>query len=97
MITPDKNHVACFWRHKRDCGVLWSVFDGSQWSSPIEASPITLDRMDGAYRATMSAITKGESEVFFSATGLDTVLQWDGNSWAAAAIECEDGGMLSLA
>lgn len=53
--------------------------------------------MDGAYRATMSAITKGESEVFFSATGLDTVLQWDGNSWAAAAIECEDGGMLSLA
>jgi hypothetical protein len=45
----------------------------------------------------MSAITKGESEVFFTATGLGTVMQWDGNSWTAAPIECEDGGMLSLA
>ncbi|MHC4406305.1 MAG: sialidase family protein [Planctomycetota bacterium] len=97
VITPYKDHVACFWRHKRGCGVLWSVYDGSRWSSPSEVSPVTLDRMDGAYRATMSAVTKGETEVFFTATGMGTVVRWDGNSWSAAPIECEDGGMLSLA
>ena len=86
-----------FWRHKRKCGVKWSVYDGSDWSAPTEVSPETLDDMDGAYRATMSAVTKGESEVFFTATGLTTVLRWDGNSWIAAPIQCEDGGMLSLA
>jgi len=53
--------------------------------------------MDGAYRATMSAITKGDCEIFFTATGLDTVLRWDGRSWLAEQVRIEDGGMLSLA
>ena len=96
-ITPYKDHIACLWRHSRDCGVLWSVYDGSRWSPPSEVSPVTLNRMDGAYRATMFAVTKGESEVFFTATGMGTVVRWDGNSWIAAPIQCEDGGMLSLA
>ena len=73
------------------------MYDGSRWSPPSEVSPITLNRMDGAYRATMSAVTKGETEVFFTATGMETVVRWDGNSWIAAPIQCEDGGMLSLA
>jgi hypothetical protein len=30
VITPYKDHVACFWRHSRDGGVLWSVYDGSR-------------------------------------------------------------------
>jgi len=97
VITPCKDHVACFWRHSRDGGVLWSVYEGSRWSPPSEVSPITLNRMDGAYRATMSAVTKGETEVFFTATGMGTVVRWDGTSWIAAPIRCEDGGMLSLA
>ncbi|MHC4180181.1 MAG: sialidase family protein, partial [Planctomycetota bacterium] len=96
-IAPYGDHVACFWRHKRKCGVLWSVYDGTSWTSPSEVSSITLDGMDGAYRATMSAVTKGKTEVFFTATGLDTVLRFDGKSWSAAPIKCEDGGMLSLA
>jgi hypothetical protein len=45
----------------------------------------------------MSAVTKGEAEVFFTATGMETVMRWDGNSWNAVPIQCEDGGMLSLA
>jgi hypothetical protein len=53
--------------------------------------------MDGAYRATMSAVARGETEIFFTATGMNTVLRWDGNSWIAEPIQCEDGGMLSLA
>ncbi|MHC4403379.1 MAG: hypothetical protein ACYTG0_27285 [Planctomycetota bacterium] len=97
VITPYRSHAACFWRHKRGCGVLWSVYDGSDWSPPSEVSPVPLDRMDGAYRATMSAVTKGESEIFFTATGLKTVLRWDGDAWTAAPIQCDDGGMLSLA
>ncbi len=97
VITPYGSHVACFWRHKRGCGVLWSTFDGSSWTAPAEISPITLNGMDGAYRATMSAVTKGSAEVFFTATGLDTVLHFDGHSWSAAPIKCEDGGMLCLA
>lgn len=96
-ITPYGDHVGCFWRHKRGGGVLWSVYDGSSWTTPEEISPITIDRIDGAYRATMSAVTTGRTEVFFTATGLNTVLRFDGESWTAAAIECEDGGMLSLA
>lgn len=97
VSTPYGDHVACFWRHKRRCGVLWSVYDGTSWSPPSEVSPVTLDGMDGAYRATMSAVTKGRTEVFFTATGLDAVLRFDGKSWRAAPIKCEDGGMLSLA
>ncbi|MCK4293864.1 MAG: exo-alpha-sialidase [Planctomycetes bacterium] len=97
VVTPYKEHVACFWRHKRKCGVKWSVYDGSDWSAPADVSPITLDDMDGAYRATMSAITKGDREIFFTATGLDTVLRWDGKSWRAEPVCIEDGGMLSIA
>ncbi len=97
VITPYKEHIACFWRHKRKCGVKWSVYDGSDWSPPAEVSPETLDDMDGAYRATMSAITKGDREIFFTATGLKTVLRWDGKSWHAEPVRIEDGGMLSLA
>ena len=96
VITPYKDHVACFWRHKRG-GVFWSVYDGSGWLPPSEVVPVTLGDMDGAYRATMSAVTKGQSEVFLAATGLDTVLRWDGRSWHTAPLKCEDGGMLSLA
>jgi hypothetical protein len=96
VITPYKNHVGCLWRHKRG-GVLWSVYDGSDWSPPSEVSPVTLDDMDGSYRATMSAVTQGENEVFFTATGLKTVLRWDGKSWIVTPIKCEDGGMLCLA
>ena len=97
VITPYKDYVACFWHHSRDGGVLWSVYDGSRWSPPSEVSSITLDRMDGAYRATMSAVTKGETEIFFTASGMGTVVRWDGDCWTADPIECEDGGMLSLA
>ena len=97
VVTPYRSHVACFWRHKRDSGVWWSSYDGTRWTPPHEVSPVTLDGMDGAYRATMSAVTKNETEVFFTATGLDTVLRFDGESWRAAPIQCEDGGMLSLA
>ncbi len=97
VICPYKDHVACFWRHKRECGVKWSVFDGSDWSTPAEVSPATLDDMDGAYRATMAAITKADDEVFFTATGLNTVLRWDGTSWREEPIRIEDGGMLCLA
>ncbi len=97
VIAPYGDHVACFWRHKQGCGVLWSVYDGSKWTPPSEVSPITLDGMDGAYRATMSAVTKGRTEVFFTATGLDAVLRFNGKSWIAAPIKCDDGGMLSLA
>ena len=96
-VCPYEEHVACFWRHKRKCGVKWSVFDGSDWSAPAEVSPVTLDDMDGAYRATMSAVTKGDREIFFTATGLNTVLRWDGKSWRAEPVRIEDGGMLSLA
>jgi hypothetical protein len=96
VITPYGDHVACFWRHKRDCGVLWSVYDGAEWSLPNEVAPVTLNDMDGSYRATMSAVTRGDREVFFTATGFKTVLRWDGNAWVPAAIECADGGMLSL-
>ena len=97
VVCPYKEHVACFWRHKRGCGVMWSVYDGSDWSDPVEVSPVNLNNMDGAYRATMSAVTKGEQEIFFTATGLDTVLHWDGNSWSNESVHIEDGGMLSLA
>ena len=72
-------------------------WDGSNWSAPADVSPITLDDMDGAYRATMSAITKDDREIFFTATGLDTVLRWDGKSWRDEPVRIEDGGMLSLA
>jgi len=97
VVCPYKDHVACFWRHNRGCGIKWSVFDGSDWSAPAEVSPVTLDDMDGAYRATMSAVTKGDREIFFTAAGLDTVLRWDGRSWLAEPVRIEDGGMLSLA
>jgi hypothetical protein len=97
VICPYKEYVACFWRHKRNCGIKWSVFDGSDWSSPDQISPATLDDMDGAYRATMSAVTKGHHEIFFTATGLDTVLRWDGKSWHNESVHIEDGGILSLA
>jgi hypothetical protein len=97
VVCPYKEHIACFWRHKRNCGAKWSVYDGSDWSTPAEVLPITLDDMDGAYRATMSAITKGDREIFFTATGLKTVLRWDGKSWHAEPVRIEDGGMLSLA
>ncbi|MBL7189009.1 MAG: hypothetical protein ISS70_22005 [Phycisphaerae bacterium] len=97
VVCPYKDHVACFWRHKCGCGVKWSVFDGLDWSAPAEVSPVTLDDMDGAYRATMSAVTKGDHEIFFTATGLNTVLRWDGKSWCEEPIRIEDGGMLSLA
>ena len=54
VVSPYKEHVACFWRHKRQCGVMWSVYDGSGWSAPAEisavplgmAKSITLDDMD---------------------------------------------------
>lgn len=97
VITPYKDHVACFWHHVRDDRVSWSVYDGSNWSPSTEVSPVALNQMDGAYRATMSAVTKGAAEVFFTATGMETVMRWDGNSWNAVPIQCEDGGMLSLA
>lgn len=97
VICPFKENVACFWRHKRKCGVKWSVFDGSDWSTPTEISPVSIDDMDGAYRATMSAITTADGEVFFTATGLNTILRWDGKSWCNESIRIEDGGMLSLA
>ncbi len=97
VLTPYKEHVACFWRNKRQSGVQWSFYDGSGFSAPTEISPAALDDMDGAYRATMSAITKGDREIFFTATGLDTVLRWDGESWRAEPVRIEDGGMLTLA
>ena len=97
VVCPYKDHVACFWRHKRGCGVMWSVYDGSNWSAPAEISPVTLDDMDGAYRAMMSAVDKGDREIFFTATGINTVLHWDGKSWRAEPVRIEDGGMLSLA
>jgi hypothetical protein len=97
VVCPYKDHVACFWRHKRGEGVKWSVFDGTEWSAPAEVSPVILDDMDGAYRATMSAVAKGDHEIFFTASGLNTVLRWDGKSWSAEPAHIEDGGMLSLA
>jgi hypothetical protein len=97
VVCPYKEHVACFWRHKRNCGVKWSVYDGSDWSAPTQISPVTLDDMDGAYRATMSAVTKADREIFFTATGINTVLRWDGKSWHNESVRIEDGGMLSLA
>ena len=97
VLSPYEDHVACFWRHKRQCGVNWSLYNGSDWSAPTQISPVTLDDMDGAYRATMSAITKGDREIFFTATGLKTVLRWDGSSWHSEPVRIEDGGMLSLA
>lgn len=97
VITPYKEQVACFWRHKRGCGVMWSFYDGTRWSEPSEISPVVLDDMDGAYRATMSAVTRGDSEIFFTATGLSTVLRFDGKSWHKEPVQIEDGGMLSLA
>jgi hypothetical protein len=97
VLCPYKEHVACFWRHKRRCGIKSSIYNGSDWSAPVEISPATLDDMDGAYRATMSAVTKGQCELFFTATGLNTVLRWDGKSWYKESVNIEDGGMLSLA
>lgn len=97
VVTPYREHVACFWRHKRKSGVQWSAYDGSKWSTPQDISPATLNDMDGAYRATMSAISGGDGEIFFTATGLDTVLRWDGKSWHSEQIVVEDGGMLALA
>ena len=97
VVTPYGIHVACFWRHKRDSGTMWSVFDGSRWSPPREVSPVTLNDMDGAYRATMSAVCKGDREIFFTTTGMDTVLRWDGDAWSKETLRCEDGGMLCLA
>ena len=76
---------------------MWSVFDGSKWSAPREVSPITLDEMEIEYRDTMSAITRGEQEIFFSATGLASVLHWSGDAWRAEPVQTENGGMLSLA
>jgi len=97
VITPYKEHVACFWRHKQNCGVMWSFYDGQKWSKPKEISPVVLNGMDGAYRATMSAVTRGDSEIFFIATGLNYVLRWDGENWHKEVVQAEDGGMLSLA
>ena len=97
VITPYKEHVACFWRHKSGCGVMWSFYDGTKWSKPVEISPVVLDGMDGAYRATMSAVTRGDSEIFFTATGLSAVLRFDGKKWHKEPLGVEDGGMLSLA
>jgi hypothetical protein len=97
VVSPYKEHIACFWRHKRRRGVMWSFYDGAGWSIPQEISTVTLDDMDGAYRATMSAITKGDREIFFTATGLNAVLRWDGKSWQSESVSIEDGGMLSLA
>jgi hypothetical protein len=45
----------------------------------------------------MSAVTKADREIFFTATGLNTVLRWDGKSWHNESVRIEDGGMLSLA
>ena len=97
VIAPYKKHAACFWRHKQDCGVMWSFYDGEKWSKPEEISPVVINDMDGAYRATMSAVTRGDREIFFIATGLNYVLRWDGESWHKEAVDAEDGGMLSLA
>ncbi len=97
VLTPYRGHIACFWRHKRQHGVHWSAYDGSKWSAPTEVSSATVDDMDGAYRATMSAITKGDREIFFTATGIDTVLRWDSESWRTEPLSIEDGGMLTLA
>jgi hypothetical protein len=97
VVSPYKKHIACFWRHKRQHGIMWSFYDGTDWSNPREISNVTLDDMDGAYRATMSAVTKGDREIFFTATGFNTVLRWNGKSWNNESVRIEDGGMLSLA
>jgi hypothetical protein len=76
---------------------MWSFYDGKKWAEPEEISPVVLNDMDGAYRATMSAVTRGDKEIFFIATGLKSVLRWDGESWHKEGVEVEDGGMLSLA
>jgi len=96
-VTPYKDHVACFWRHKRNCGVVWSVYDGAGWSAPREVSPIAVDEIDPSYREAMSAVTRGDREIFFTATNLRAVLRWNGNSWNTEPVQLEDTGMLSLA
>ena len=97
VVTPYEDHVACIWWHPavKDGRVLWSVFDGCRWSPPgkvCSAPPI-----DSAFRSTLSAVTVGPNEVFFTASGLSSVYRWDGESWVAELIELDDGGMLSLA
>ena len=93
-ITPYGNHVAVFWQHLNSREILWSRYGGDRWSEP-EVVPNLSVRWNGAYQA-MSLVTVGEKEVFLTATGLGTVLRWDGLHWQREPVTVENG-TLSLA
>lgn len=92
-ITPYGDHVAVFWQRSGSPGIHWSRYDGNGWSSPeiVSEPPIRWN----AYRA-MSLVTAREKEIFLTATGLGTVLRWDGLRWQREPVSVEDG-ILSLA
>jgi len=97
VVTPYRDHVACIWWHPLTAGgkVMWSVYDGSAWSPPGEVTSAI--PLDSAFRAVLSAVTLGEDQVLFTATGLTSVLRWDSKGWVAEPVTCEGDGMLSLA
>jgi len=93
-ITPYGDHVAVFWQHLNSRDIFWSRYNGEGWSNP-EAVPNLSVGWTGGYKA-MSLVTLGEKEVFLTATGLGTVLRWDGQRWEPEPVSVEDGS-LSLA
>jgi hypothetical protein len=93
-ITPYGDHVAVFWQHIGSRDVLWSRYDGEAWSKP-ETVPDLPVGWNAPYKA-LSVVTAGEKEIFLAATGLRTVLRWDGQRWQQEPVSVEDG-MLTLA
>jgi len=90
-ITPYGDHVAVFWQHLNSRETLWSRYGADGWSNP-EVVPDLSARWSGAYQA-VSLVTVGEKEVFVTATGLGTVLRWDGLHWQREPVSVEDGSL----
>jgi len=93
-VTQYGEHVAVFWEDDR--GLLWSVFDGQNWSAVRKVH--CQGRLALARGPSLSAVTAGMNEVLVTSGRTQGVmrLQKDGKTWDNELKAAAGGGCLTV-
>ncbi len=99
-LVPWKKGIACLWREQKaaEGRLLWSRFDGSQWSAPEDIPAAKWEKgQPGPRWPQPYAVSLHGKEVFLVCANIPGVLHFCDGHWQQEAGQIPPGGKISAA